>query len=273
MSQSAATQALAELERLVGMRLFERHARGIRPTGSGRVLVSLAREVIVRLRQSAEHLAASKHGATKALRIGAIAAASHTLIAPVLPAFYSMHPDVHIDLEEDTVARLLPLLIGGGFDAMFCRRPQRLPADFVFKPMLEDEAIILAASSHPLSTMAGLSIAALDGARWILPAPSVQPRELFESIVLSALPNANWFPLSTMSLSVLEGLLQQRDAVILLPRSISTGMMASGRLRKLDVALAAPLDPLGVVHSTERAPDLLQAFLSIARQGLRGPQT
>lgn len=31
MSQSAATQALAEMERVLGVRLFERHARGIRP--------------------------------------------------------------------------------------------------------------------------------------------------------------------------------------------------------------------------------------------------
>lgn len=268
MSQSAATQALAELERLVGMRLFERHARGIRPTESGHVLISHAREVIVRLRQSAEYLAASKRGATKVLRIGSIPAASHALIAPVLAAFYSVHPDVHIDLEEDTAARLLPLLIGGGLDALFCRSPQRLPAELVFEPLLEDDAIIVAASSHPLSMMAGLSIAALDGARWVLPAASVQLRELFESIVLGALPNATSFPLSTISLSVLEGFLQQPGAVTLLPRSVSTGMMAGGRVRQLDVAIAAPLAPLGVVHSMERAPDLLQAFLSIARQRL-----
>lgn len=36
MSQSAATQALAELERVLDLRLFERHSRGIRPTQAGR---------------------------------------------------------------------------------------------------------------------------------------------------------------------------------------------------------------------------------------------
>lgn len=51
-------------------------------------------------------------------------------------------------------------------------------------------------------------------------------RELFESIVLSALPNATLFPLSTMSLSVPEGFLQQPGAVALLPRSVATGMIA-----------------------------------------------
>nr|WP_328706764.1 LysR family transcriptional regulator [Cupriavidus necator] len=268
MSQSAATQALAALERVIGMRLFERHARGIRPTESGRGLISCAREVMARLQQSAEYLAASKRGAISALRIGSIPAASYALIAPHLAAFYGTHPDVHVDLEEDSGARLLPLLIGGGLDALFCRDPRRLPAELMFEPLLEDDAIIVAASSHPLSMVAGLSLAALDGARWVLPPASVQLREMFESIVLGALPNATSFPLSTMSLSVLEGFLQQPGAVTLLPRSVSTGMVASGRVCELDIAITAPLDPLGVVHSTEGAPDLLQAFLSIARQEL-----
>ncbi|KAB2895761.1 MAG: LysR family transcriptional regulator, partial [Burkholderiaceae bacterium] len=38
MSQSAATQALAELERILGMPLRERHARGSRLTPAGRKL-------------------------------------------------------------------------------------------------------------------------------------------------------------------------------------------------------------------------------------------
>jgi molybdenum-dependent DNA-binding transcriptional regulator ModE len=39
MSQSAATQALAEMERVLDIRLFERHARGIRPTLAGRTRI------------------------------------------------------------------------------------------------------------------------------------------------------------------------------------------------------------------------------------------
>ena len=38
MSQSAATQALAELERVLELRLFERHSRGMRATQAGQAL-------------------------------------------------------------------------------------------------------------------------------------------------------------------------------------------------------------------------------------------
>lgn len=268
MSQSAATHALAELERLVGMRLFQRHARGIRPTATGHGLILHARDVMVSIKKSAEYLATSERGDITVLRIGSIPAASYALIAPLLSAFYSKHPDVHLALEEDSDARLLPALIGGGLDALFCRLPQRLPAGLIFEPLLEDEAIIITASSHPLSTTTGLSIESLEGAHWVLLASSAQLGDLFESIVLRQFPDAKPVPLSTMSLSVLEWLLQQPSTVTLLPRSLAAGILANRNICKLDVDISAPLSPLGVVYSSEKMPDLLQAFLSIARQRL-----
>jgi len=48
MSQSAAPQAMAELERVLGTQLFERHTRGIRPTPAGRALVSASRGLWMR---------------------------------------------------------------------------------------------------------------------------------------------------------------------------------------------------------------------------------
>ena len=45
LSQPAVTQLLADLERLVELPLFERHARGVRHTPAGAQLVPLARRM------------------------------------------------------------------------------------------------------------------------------------------------------------------------------------------------------------------------------------
>ncbi|WP_373376147.1 LysR family transcriptional regulator [Cupriavidus nantongensis] len=270
MSQSAATQALAELERIFGTQLFERHARGIRPTPAGRALIAAARGVMARLQQAAESLAAIRQGASTALRIGAIPAASGALIAPLLGAFYEKHPEVHLELQEDSGAALLPQLAGGNLDAVFCRTPQRLPASLVFEPLLDDDVVILAAPSHALAGRRDLPLAALADARWVLPAASIQLREVFETVVLGALPEAKWFPVSTLSLPALEGLLQQPGAVTLIPRSVSAGMLAGARVCRLDVALSVPLSPLGVAHAAQHAPGLLQDFLVLLRERLAG---
>jgi len=265
MSQSAATQALAELERIVGMKLFERHARGIRSTAAGRALLSAARGAIAGLLESAESLAAISRGATAALRLGAIPAAAHALMSPLLGAFYSAHPDVHLELQEDTGAHLLPMLTAGRLDAVFCRAPQLLPAGFVFEPLLADDVWVVAGSGHALAGRADVPIGALAGARWVLPAINIQLREVFETRVLGALPDAQWFPVSSLSMPVLEGLLQQPGAVALMPRSMSAGLLAAGRVCRLDVALSAPMDPLGVAYREANAALLLQSLLALAR--------
>ena len=46
LSQPAVTQCLADLERLVEIRLFDRHARGLRVTRAGRDVLPLARRML-----------------------------------------------------------------------------------------------------------------------------------------------------------------------------------------------------------------------------------
>ncbi|WP_137895212.1 LysR family transcriptional regulator [Ramlibacter sp. 2FC] len=266
MSQSAATQALAELERVVGMTLFERHARGVRATPAGRALMSAARGAMAGLLDAAESLAALRQGATATLRLGAIPAAACALISPLLGAFYGAHPEVHLELLEDSGARLLPMLTAGSLDAVFCRAPQRLPAGFGFEPLLADEGVVVAAAGHALAGRSALPMAALAGARWVLPTASIQLREVFETVVLAALPQASWFPVSTLSLPVLEGLLHQPGAVTLLPRSMCANLLAGGRVCRLDVAFSAPLAPLGVAYPQAGGSALLQDLLALARR-------
>lgn len=265
MSQSAATQSLAELERILGTQLFERHARGTRPTPAGRALTLAARGTLAGLLDAAESLAAIRQGAVAALRLGAIPAAAYALVSPLLGPFYGTHPDVHLELHEDTGARLLPMLTAGSLDAVFCRVPPWLPTGFVFEPLLSDEVVVVASVNHALAGQAQLPLQALAGMRWVLPAMNIQLREIFETQVLAALPDTQWFPVSTLSLPVLEGLLQQPNAVSLLPSSILAGLQASGRVCRLDVVLSATMAPLGVAYRQAQASPLLQSLLAPAR--------
>lgn len=266
MSQSAATQALAQLELLLGIKLFERHARGIRPTEGGRGFISHVREVMARLQESAEFLAASRQGNTMVLRIGSIPAASYALTAPVLSTFHQAHPEVRIELHEDRGVRLIPLLGAGCLDVVFCRMPPLLPKALQFESILDDDAMIVASSTHPLRKRASIPIQALQGANWVLPPAGVHLRDVFDSIVLNALPDAKLLPLAAVSLPVLESFLQLPGSVALIPRSISAGVLAGGRVCRLQVELPARLAPLGAVHVTEQVPDLVQRLLAITRR-------
>ncbi len=271
MSQSAATQSLAELERVLDMRLFERHARGIRPTLAGQTLTDTVRGVMNELEEAAQTLAAIRMGASAALRLGTIPSAAQAILAQLLTQFYCQHPQVHIDVQEGSSTRLLPQLISGGLDAVFCRQPSLLPAAFVFEALLDDEAVVVASHAHPLVGQSQLRLAQLEGARWVLPSSNIAVRDIFERDILSHLPDASWFPVSTVSLPVLEGLLSQPQAVALLPRSIVAGLdpgASSARFVLLDLQVGSfqcALAPLGVVFHREAAPQLLQEMLKLWR--------
>lgn len=271
MSQSAATQALAEMERVLDIRLFERHARGIRPTLAGQTLVDTVRGVLAALEEVAESLAAIRRGAAAALRLGAIPAAALAILSPLLARFYAEHPEVHVDVHEDASTRLLSQLLGGGLDAVFCREPALLPGPFVFEPLLADTAVVVAARSHALAGRRDVPLQALTGARWVLPTVNIAVRGIFEAEVLQALPDAPWFPVSTVSLPILEGLLSQPGAVALVPLSIAPGLQTHARVCRLDVRLTGRLAPLGVVCRRDQAPALLTEMLSLCRQMLPAP--
>lgn len=272
MSQSAATQALAELERVLDMRLFERHSRGIRPTQAGEALIDTVRGVMSELEDVSETLASMRIGASAALRLGAIPAAAHAILAPLLLQFYALRArQVHIDVQEGEGARLLAMLSSSALDAVFCRQPSLLPQELLFEPLLADEAVFVAATTHPLAANRGLSLASLNKAHWVLPTSNIAVRDIFEREVLSQLPEARWFPLSTVSLPVMQGLLSAPQAVALVPRSIVPGLghdRSSGGICILDVrdrGSAFALAPLGVVHRSDAAPPLLLEMLRLWR--------
>jgi molybdate transport repressor ModE-like protein len=273
MSQSAATQALAEMERVLDIALFERHARGVRPTLAGQTLVDTVRGVLAALEEVADSLAAIRRGAAAALRLGAIPAAALAIVSRLLARFYAEHPEVHVDVHEDGSTRLLSQLLGGGLDAVFCRQPALLPGPYVFEPLLDDQAVVVAARSHALAGRRGVSLASLAGARWVLPTANIAVRDILEREVLQVLPGASWFPVSTVSLPVLEGLLSQPGAVALVPRSIVPGLQGHARVCRLDVRLSGALAPLGVVYRRDQAPALLAAMLALWPGLESGPAT
>lgn len=272
MSQSAATQALAELERVLDMRLFERHSRGIRTTQAGQALIDTVRGVMSELEDVSETLASIRIGASAALRLGAIPAAAHSILAPLLLQFYALKAQqVHIDIQEGEGSRLLPLLVSGGLDAVFCRQPPLLPDSFVFDSLLSDQAVFVAASHHPLASIKRLPLASLSDAHWILPTTNIAVRDIFEREVLPQLPQANWFPLSTVSLPVLQGMLSAPGAVSLVPRSVLAALgygAVSPGICILDIQVnqhALRLADLGVARSSDAAPALLLEMLELWR--------
>ena len=69
MTQSSVTQTLAYLEGLLEVRLFERHARGVRPTAACRDLLPVARQLMLGVAVGAQIVAARQQQGEGVVRV------------------------------------------------------------------------------------------------------------------------------------------------------------------------------------------------------------
>ena len=97
---SAVSQQITVLERETGVRLLERHARGVRLTEAGRVLVEHTATALAALDAAEEALLELQRGEGGRLRFASFPTANAVMMPRALAAFRSSHPGVELILSE-----------------------------------------------------------------------------------------------------------------------------------------------------------------------------
>src|SRR2546421_7116852 len=125
-TQSAVSQQIAILERIVGQRLVERPG-GPRPvslTEAGRLLLTHAEAIAARLAAAQADLNALGAGEAGTLRVGVFQSVGQRILPEVMRRFIAAWPKVDVALTEaadDT--KLLELVQRGGLDLTFSDLP------------------------------------------------------------------------------------------------------------------------------------------------------
>jgi len=128
MTQPAVSRQIAGLERRLGVPLFRRLPRGVRPTPAGIAAVAQAREVLARLRDLESRVAAFGGLSGGELRMSAFASANTTLVPAAISRFRDRHPDVTLRLAAVDPAAPLSAVRDGLVDLALITGWQ-LPAD------------------------------------------------------------------------------------------------------------------------------------------------
>lgn len=152
-SQSAISQQIAQLERIVGQRLVERPG-GPRPvslTDAGRLLLRHADAIVAQLDAAQADLGALAEGAAGPLRVGIYQSVGARLLPALLRRFAEKWPRVEIQLREEADgAELLRLVERGELDLTF----GDLPLDegpFTSVELIRDPYMLLVAADSPLA--------------------------------------------------------------------------------------------------------------------------
>lgn len=122
-SQPALSQSLAELERRVGLPLFEARGRRRELTEVGREAARYASEVLGRTAEFREWVEAYRAGGAGTLAVGMIDAASLYALPGAVREFREQHPDVHLQLVVDSSTALVERLQRYELDLAFVVAP------------------------------------------------------------------------------------------------------------------------------------------------------
>ncbi|MCT2378618.1 LysR family transcriptional regulator, partial [Pseudomonas aeruginosa] len=109
-TQPGLSKWLKELEEDVGAPLFERHARGLRPTPYGMTLFNHAQRVLTEMERARQNLEAMRSGSGSRVLLGTSPASAPSLVPRALRAFLGRYPGAQVELLEGTMNGLLERL-------------------------------------------------------------------------------------------------------------------------------------------------------------------
>ena len=169
-TQSAVSQQIAALETQTGVKLLERHARGVRLTAAGHTLVRHAEGILAGLDAAEAALSAVAGLRGGRLRMASFPTAGATLMPLAIATFRAAYPDVELTLAEGEPEEIVPRLRAGELDLalLFDFAGETALGDGMRQAeLLEDPMYLALAREHPLAGKHSLRLADLAREAWI----------------------------------------------------------------------------------------------------------
>jgi len=167
-TQSAVSRQISVLENEFGAPLFDRLARGVRLTESGRSLLPHAEAVLQRVAVAAADIQALRHLDHGRLRVGAFPTADAALVPRAVAAFRQAHPGVELMFAEGFVRDLVVRVSEGGLDvAVVTSTVTGLVEGLELRHVMDDQMFVAVHPSHPAASRDVIRLADLAEDDWI----------------------------------------------------------------------------------------------------------
>ena len=152
-TQSAVSQQIGQLEKVVGQKLVDRPGGPVRVdlTDAGRLLLRHADAIVAQLEAAQADMSALAEGAAGPLRVGIFQSVGARLLPALLRRFRAEWPRVELRVHEETdAADLVRLLEHGELDLTFAELP--LPeGPFESEEILRDPFVLVASAKSELA--------------------------------------------------------------------------------------------------------------------------
>jgi len=274
MTQPPLTQAIANLEQLLGVRLFDRSKRSVQLTEAGAALLPEARALLARAQALPAQARAVAEGGAGRLRVAFVSTVGFDLLPRWVRGFRAQYPQVALELVEATGDVQLQALERGDVDAGFMlHSPGFAPPGLEQLRIAREPLLVALPEQHPLATARPLLL------RKLLDEPLVVfPRRILPSLhdaifgLYHAAGRAPQVAQEAIQMQTIVNLVAAGLGLAWVPESVRQFQRPGVVYRALEGTgrKAAPACETSLVWSAPAAGATLQRFIEFARQQLRG---
>lgn len=180
-SQPALSKCIAKIERRLGVRILERHARGVVPSPYGQALLKGLRPALADLRSALKDIESMKGGHGGTVAIGASPSVA-TYFMPQLVAQFRQHAQgIGLRVTEGLAESLMDDLRQDRIDLAITTKPfPEPPEDLELRNLLKDRFVVCCSSHHPLAKKRHIEPETLGQYPWVLAPRGGMQHQQFE---------------------------------------------------------------------------------------------
>lgn len=271
-TQPAISVALKDLERGLGVALFERKWGGLVPTAAGGIVAFHFKRVLAELRHIVPDLAASEGVLQGSVHVGAPMLGRLEILPAAIASLLARHPQLHVVVVERPCDALAAPLRNGDIDFILGALAGEDDAVNLEQQALFDDPIaVIARAGHPLASSRTIGVDALRKATWALPRRGESSREMLERFFAEAGTVPPTPVVEAGDPAVLYGLLRESDMLTAVSPHRLRSELRDGRLVTLDVPLGRQRRRIGLTQRLGALPSpgaraLMEAIKSAVAQ-------
>lgn len=253
LSQPAASKMLSEIEKIVGVPLFERLPRGVEPTRYGEALIRRTRTMLAELGQAGEEIAALRSETGGSAAIGTLMAPAATMLPQAISAARERLVELQVTVDIEGSEVLVRRLLDGRLDFAIARLPEGIdPAPFDYEEIGSEPVCLMVRRDHPLAARPSVGVGDLAGRDWVL-----QPRGSPIRRAVEALFGRTGTPLpmrilTSSSILMMLAMAARSEAIVPLARPVADMFLGSGAFVMLPLDEPIVDEPFGLIRVRDR---------------------
>jgi DNA-binding transcriptional LysR family regulator len=272
MSQPGVSEAIANLEHILGVPLLDRNPRGVEATIYAKAMLRRSAAVFDELQQGVRDIAYLADPTAGELKIGCPESISSSILPGIIARFVARHPAVVLDLDAGTTAELVAKLANRSLDLMLARTvggfSERHFGDALHAEILfHDTMVVVAGAQTRWARRRKIDIGELAEERWILARSDTWNFSVIDEAFRARGLAPPRISMKTLSVHVRANLVTTGDFITVLPKSVMDLYGRRFALKALPLDLPPRPWPVALVTLRNRTlSPLVERFIACARE-------